>query len=39
MDLTDIIYSNDYINILIQNYVAQSERYRCCFRNQVLFLR
>ena len=22
MDLTDIIYSNDYINILIQNYVA-----------------
>ena len=24
MDLTDIIYSNDYINILIQNYVAQS---------------
>ena len=28
MDLTDIIYSNDYINILIQNYVAQSERYQ-----------
>ena len=31
MDLTDIIYSNDYINILIQNYVAQSERYQMLF--------
>ena len=31
MDLTDIIYSNDYINIVIQNYVAQSERYQMLF--------
>ena len=31
MDLTDIIYSNDYVNILIQNYVAQSERYQMLF--------
>ena len=31
MDLTDNIYSNDYINILIQNYVAQSERYQMLF--------
>lgn len=31
MDLTDIIYSNNYINILIQNYVAQSERYQMLF--------
>ena len=31
MDLTDIIYSNDYINILIQNYVEQSERYQMLF--------
>ena len=38
MDLTDIIYSNDYINILIQNYVAQSERYQMLFPESSLFL-
>ena len=31
MDRTDIIYSNDYIIILIQNYVAQSERYQMLY--------
>ena len=36
MDLTDIIYSNDYINILIQNYVAQSERVKLKKRQEKL---